>query len=244
MKTTYHSFAVLAAVAIAGSALLSGNRRAAYGPPLLCFAYDIGSARSLPWGSNPNDSFECDPKYPADRLVGDTLAILDESKEVLVHMETLRRAAIYASRFAEKPTKGRDGSLADRMALRVLDHSIRELARDPQSTLAWIDAGYALGAAAQMGSAHGAAYVDHFSKARALAPKDPALAFATSAGFLDSPDRDTWQRHYTDALAGAPEGSLLRKNVLAYGERFLGKEKMAELLGGAKDAPTPKKTKG
>src|SRR2546427_9460346 len=64
------------------------------GPPLICHAIEIGQAKTLPWvdlnyqkGSGG---------YDLKNLTRDTLAILDSNPSVLVRMETLRRASIYA----------------------------------------------------------------------------------------------------------------------------------------------------
>lgn len=71
------------------------SRPALAGPPLLCFPFDIGAARSLPMG---HENWRAtDPKYDVSRLVPDTLAILTPSAPLMVRMETLRRATVYAS---------------------------------------------------------------------------------------------------------------------------------------------------
>jgi hypothetical protein len=77
----------LAAVLVARSAFA--------GPPLLCFPFDIGSARSLPMGHG--NWRETDPRYEVSHLVADTLALLTPSTPVMVRMETIRRATIYAA---------------------------------------------------------------------------------------------------------------------------------------------------
>src|SRR6185295_7463102 len=65
------------------------------GPPLLCFPFDIGAARSLPIG---HGSWRAtDPAYDVSRLVDDTVALLAAETPVLVRMETLRRATLYAA---------------------------------------------------------------------------------------------------------------------------------------------------
>src|SRR5688572_20275282 len=79
--------------------LLSGAQPALAGPPLLCHPFDIGSARSLPW----NDTaawWNGRSDYDVRNLVADTQALLTPATPVIVRMETLRRAAIYASRDA------------------------------------------------------------------------------------------------------------------------------------------------
>jgi len=66
------------------------------GPPLLCFPFDIGNARSLPIGAGSGWR-SIDPSYASARLVDDTLALLTPDTPVIVRMETLRRATVYAS---------------------------------------------------------------------------------------------------------------------------------------------------
>ena len=63
------------------------------GPPLICHPIEIGQAKSLPWVDfNHKGSMDYDLK----NLSRDTLAILNSRTPVLVRMETLRRATIYA----------------------------------------------------------------------------------------------------------------------------------------------------
>ena len=83
---------MLASVTVA-SVLVS--RAALAGPPLVCFPFEIGNARTLPMGTNGWHSTE--PTYSVSRLVDDTLALLGPETPVLVRMETLRRATIYAA---------------------------------------------------------------------------------------------------------------------------------------------------
>src|SRR6185503_4586596 len=83
--------AVLSLVAVLGSAV-----PALAGPPLLCHPFEIGTARSLPWDGT-SSWWEGKPDYNLQNLVADTEAILTPSTPVIVRMETLRRAALYAS---------------------------------------------------------------------------------------------------------------------------------------------------
>ena len=69
-------------------------RPALAGPPLVCFPFDIGAARSLPIGRGWDS---IDPTYLVSHLVDDTLTLLAPETPVLDRMETLRRATIYAS---------------------------------------------------------------------------------------------------------------------------------------------------
>lgn len=69
------------------------------GPPLICHPYDIGTAQSLPWGTNGAAGWDNpDPSYDLHRLSTDTLALLNAQTPVLVRKETLRRAAIYGAK--------------------------------------------------------------------------------------------------------------------------------------------------
>src|SRR6185295_18703636 len=65
------------------------------GPPLLCFPFDIGAARSLPIGHGGWRAI--DPAYDVSHLVDDTVGLLAPGTPVLVRMETLRRATLYAA---------------------------------------------------------------------------------------------------------------------------------------------------
>ena len=64
------------------------------GPPLICHPLNIGSAKSLPSGDGP---FGTKKDYNRERLVEETLDLLTADMPVIVRMETLRRATIYAS---------------------------------------------------------------------------------------------------------------------------------------------------
>src|SRR5260370_19690528 len=84
-----------------GFAALGTMFVASAGPPLTCHPYNIGGAKSLPWngGKIPGNSGknwdDPDPSYNLKNLASDTVAILDQTSTVLVHMETLRRAVLY-----------------------------------------------------------------------------------------------------------------------------------------------------
>lgn len=81
--------------AVLTAATLTTATPAFAGPPLLCFPFEIGSAKTLPMGTGSWKTV--DTKYNVSHLVEDTLALLTPETPVLVRMETLRRATIYAS---------------------------------------------------------------------------------------------------------------------------------------------------
>src|SRR5262245_57478156 len=82
-------------IAIVAAAALASARPALAGPPLLCFPFEIGAARSLPMGSGSWRAI--DPTYNVAHLVDDTLTLLKPQTPIVVRMETLRRATVYAS---------------------------------------------------------------------------------------------------------------------------------------------------
>ena len=61
----------------------------------LCRSFAIGDARSLPWGTA---WWQGRPDYNLANLVSDAEALLVPSTPVVVRMETIRRASLYASR--------------------------------------------------------------------------------------------------------------------------------------------------
>ena len=67
------------------------------GPPLICHSFDIGNAKSIPWASH-DWNLTGSENYNTKNLATETIAILDSDSIVLVHMETLRRATLYARR--------------------------------------------------------------------------------------------------------------------------------------------------
>lgn len=99
------------------------------GPPLLCHPFDTGGATSLPWGKSWNES---DRHYDTIRLSADTLRLLDARTPVIARMETLRRAAIYASA---------DGARLRDLAAK-LDARVAAASMPPAKALALFDAGY------------------------------------------------------------------------------------------------------
>lgn len=99
------------------------------GPPLLCHPFETAGAPSLPWGSGWNQPAR---SYDASHLSADTLRLLTPNTPVIARMETLRRAAIYAS-----GDGARMRDLATKLDARVAT------AEDPTAkSLALFDTGY------------------------------------------------------------------------------------------------------
>lgn len=198
------------------AALLIGTVPALAGPPLLCHTFDIGDARSLPWDGR-NAWFQGRPDYDIRNVVADTEAILTPSTPVLVRMETLRRAALYASR---------DPQLAARLLDTLRARAQREAATDP---LTIFDAGYltetfrqiarlegerefrdsARTAGRVIGDANGYAMV---TQALSRRPNDSALEFA-AALIARGTGQGSYQQHASRARRGAPQDALLARNI-------------------------------
>src|SRR6266446_6915280 len=77
------------------AAVLGFAGTAQAGPPLICHTIEIGQAKSLPWISH-SWNLSGGENYDTKNLVRDTLEILAPGTPVLVRMETLRRATLYA----------------------------------------------------------------------------------------------------------------------------------------------------
>jgi hypothetical protein len=189
------------------------------GPSLLCHPFNIGSSPSLPWdGSNGWRDGRAD--YNVANLVSDTEALLVPSMPVVVRMETLRRAAIYASR---------DGQVATQLLVRLMDR-LRSTAKTGRpDPIALFDAGYYAETLKQIGGLGSmpefksrasstravAADVDGYAmitKSLILRPNDASLEFAAALVAADR-DRTAYQEHSMRARAGAKDDVLLTINL-------------------------------
>jgi hypothetical protein len=189
------------------------------GPPLLCHPFDIGSARSLPW-SGASSWFEGDANYRIENLVADTEAVLTPSTPVVVRMETLRRAAIYASG---------DGAISARLLDRFVKRAEATGPNGQPDALQLLDAAYIAGAYREMtmlgkdsfwasrvaglraalGNTKDSALI---SRSIAARPDDPGIRFAAALILSDS-DRQAYREHAEKARAGAAQDTLLARNL-------------------------------
>ncbi len=203
-------FALVALLGVAAPALA--------GPPLLCHPFDIGSARSLPWDGT-SAWWQGRADYKLENLVADTEAVLTPATPVIVRMETLRRAALYAS-------------LDDKVAGRLLSSiTARASATAPgaASASALFDAGYltetykqiamlrgerqfadrARTIAGVLGKSDGTAMIN---RAITLRPDDASLRFA-AALVAATADRTAYRDHADKARKGAAQDTLLARNI-------------------------------
>lgn len=208
LRTT---LATLACTAIAIPALA--------GPPLLCHPFDIGGAKSLPWGDG-HAWLAASPGYRVSNLVADTQALLDPSAPVIVRMETLRRAAIYASR---------DARVAAELfkALTTRARAAEQAGRpDP---LAYLDAAYFIEAIRQVSQlsqpgqfgdqapmlraiVQGEDGYPLAEKGLALRPGEPAMEFEVALIAAER-RRDAYPVHAERARAGVRRDALLARNI-------------------------------
>jgi hypothetical protein len=176
------------------------------GPPLLCHPIEIGQAKSLPWVEfNHKGSMDYDLK----NLSRDTLAILNSRTPVLVRMETLRRATIYAR--LDQPT-------AKELITRLQERAASSEAAGRPDALAWFDLGYLAEAYKQWlgkGEPNPADGLDGYSlvrKAISLRGSDPEMEFAAALITLSGPE-GAHRDHAQKAMAGAKKDSLLAQNL-------------------------------
>lgn len=211
------------------------------GPPLICHAIQIGRAKSLPWVSE-GWNLSGEEYYDLTHLVPDTLAALNPHAAVLVRMETLRRATIYAQK---------DPQVAAALLAAIRDRATTAEAQGRADALAWFDAGYLVETYKQANwlfeKAPGMIADQHWvrsekpnpatglngyawvTKAIGLRGNDPEMEFAAALITLDGQTRN-FQDHVGRAMAGAQSDPLLAQNLAA---RFSGNkgETMAEILG-------------
>jgi hypothetical protein len=193
------------------------------GPPLICHSFDIGDAKSLPWISH-DWNLSGSESYNTKNLSADTIAILDSDPVVLVHMETLRRATLYA----------RKDSIAAKQLLTKLVARADSLANTPAAALASFDLGYLAETFKQwMGKdepnpAQGFDGYALVKKSIQFRGNDPQMHFAAALISLNGPadeERDFAQK----AIAGAKTDALLQRNLSTH---FRGPqtETMAEMI--------------
>ena len=185
------------------------------GPPLICHRFEIGAAKSLPWTGTAWD-LSGNENYDTRNLVRDTLAILDSKAPVLVRMETLRRATLYAR---NDPQAAKE--LLTRLHTRTADK--------PSDALAWFDVGYLTATYGQWLKQNPAAGLDAYSlvqKAISLRGNDPEMEFAAALITLNGPEKDH-QEHAQKAIAGAKADPLLAQNL---SRQFLGNQTVSQAL--------------
>jgi len=221
------------------AALLCLATVAQAGPPLICHTIEIGQAKSLPWISH-NWNLSGGENYDTKNLVRDTLEILAPGTPVLVRMETLRRATLYARK---------DPVAAKELLARLHSRATAAESSGHSDALAWFDVGYLAETYKQwLGQnlphmtdgmrmdPNPAAGVDGYAmvkkalamRAAALHADDPQMEFAAALITLSGP-QDEHRQHALKAIAGAKSDPLLAQNLAKH---FIGPqtETMSQLL--------------
>lgn len=187
------------------------------GPPLICHRLEIGDAKSLPW-SGTAWNLSGNESYETKELAEDTLAILDAKTPVIVRMETLRRATLYARK---------DPHAAKELLTRLYKRAAAAESAGRPDALAWFDVGYLAEAYRQWfyNAPNPAAGIDGYGLvAKALSLRgqsDPEMEFAAALITLHGPQQAHLE-HARNALAGAKSDPLLARNLSSH---FLGDEK-------------------
>jgi hypothetical protein len=198
------------------------------GPPLLCHPFSTGNgAPLLPWAEGTNQWHLPDPGYDRASLVADTLNLLSADAPILVRMENMRRATIYAD---ENP------AMAAELLRAVVERTATKPVDARAEALEWFDAGYLVETYRQLGliyehgmlPAHGRwtslvaeelAVLDGYElvqKAAALAPEWQAELDFASALMAREP---LTVAHLRRAASSATAGSLLAQNLVHYDVR-------------------------
>lgn len=110
----------------------------AFGPPLVCHEIAIGNAKSLPWDGGTKGK----AAYDRSHLVSDVAELLKTEEDLLVRMETLRRAALYA-----RDDRALAWELVGWRALLVLEQN----ASGSKESTAWFDLGVLVACFDQLG---------------------------------------------------------------------------------------------
>ena len=186
------------------------------GPPLICHAFDAGSAPLLPWAKGQSwDS--PDASYDVTRLTADTLRLLSADAPILARMENMRRATIYAARNREAA-----GQLMSAVMKRAESGG-------GSDALSWFDAGYLVESYRQASHIYKWDMLTKVERAKWTLRDEPnsvdgyalvqkAITMTGSSAEMEfaaslMKDGPAAAEHRRRALAGAKAGSLLAKNL-------------------------------
>ena len=205
MTTLIRSFVAIAAVVFFASPALAG-------PPLICHPFEVEGGKLIAWGTGSGWNTP-DRSYDIKRLVADTTAVLTPDAPILTRMENMRRATIYAMR---------DPVIAHELLKAV---TARALATTTDGR-AWFDAGYLIESYKQAvhiredrkpelrawAAVDETIRVDGYNwvkKAMAMSAPSAEMEFAASL----MTERSIASAHRAKAVAAAPKGSVLARNL-------------------------------
>ena len=199
-RLTHHfTFGLLASLTLFLGVALAG-------PPLICHTFDIGPAKSLPWASS-GWNLTGKETYDTSKLASDTVKILASDSTVLVHMETLRRATLYA----------RTNPAAAKELFNTLSAAMKSATSGPPPALYYFDIGYLAESYKQWldQDSNPARGIDGYAlvqQALQLRGDDPQMEFAAALVTLTGP-ASTHDQHVRKAKAGAKNDPLLARNL-------------------------------
>jgi len=202
-------------VALALSVCLIGDLQVVLaGPPLVCHPIQIGNARSLPGGSGP---FGTLASYDRTKLVEDVLDLLKPDMPVLVRMETLRRATLYASGIYQGNKKwssqsDEDRSLAYELLSRLEARALQENADEPKGAIATFDVGYLMACYEQANIAKNLPGYELVRKSLAENRQNPELEFACALITI-WPKNPAHSQHLQRARSASTGNALLAANI-------------------------------
>jgi hypothetical protein len=207
MNTITRSLIALAAVTCFATPALAG-------PPLICLPFQVEGGKLIAWGTGSGWNTP-DRSYDINKLIADTNSVLTSDAPILTRMENMRRATIYAMR---------DPNIAGELLKTVM---ARALATTSDSR-AWFDAGYLIESYKQAvhlrdqrkpelrtwAAVDETIRIDGYNwvkKAMAMTAPNAEMEFAASLmtqGTVAS-------AHRAKAVAAAPKGSLVARNIAA-----------------------------
>jgi hypothetical protein len=193
------------------------------GPPLICHAFQIGDAKSLPWNNSASAwSISPSDSYDTRNLATDTLAILQPGIPIIVRMETLRRATLYARK---------DPLAAKQLLVKLYARAKSAESLGAPDALAWFDAGYLAetykqwigknmphmtdGLRMDPNPASGLDGYAFVIKAIELRGNDSQMEFAAALIALSGSPEDQ-RAHAQKAIAGAKSDTLLAQNLATH----------------------------
>lgn len=204
----FQRLALLTAILLVPATVVAGT-------PLICHPYDIAGAASLPAGP---DWHGVSRTYDRTHLTRDTLALLKSDTPIIVRMETLRRAAIYATagmRNWDKDTY----TAEDRAVALELFTRLRARTTDatgPALALAHFDAGFFI---ETLRHARMDLKIDGYAMltlAAALRGSDAEMEFALALASAWPNKRSEHPDHLARARDAAQPGTLLAANLATH----------------------------
>jgi hypothetical protein len=223
---------LLSALVVPSSALLvlaASASPAAAGPPAVCQPIATATEVEMPWDGQGWNAV--DPEVGPEAAIDAAIRALRASDDVFAHMETLRRAVVYASGHGKGQGREKHAGSAERLVARLRADwkaAEREREADPtaerraRAALRRFDLAYAAAALEQVGIDAEVDYDRHLKEALAVRGDDARMHLgAALALWTESGKREVYG-HLEAALRGADGDELLARNLATAAGRFVG----------------------